>query len=66
MRGFSSLNMQTIDAYENDVKMQPGFLLQFKKQKTLTRNQQKNTIFTGSPVPVRQIYVTKGKGPGNE
>ena len=20
----------------------------------------------GSPVPVRQIYVTKGKGPGNE
>ena len=48
MRGFSSLNMQTIDAYENDVKMQPGFLLQFKKQKTLTRNQQKNTIFTGS------------------
>ena len=48
MRGFSSLNMQTIDAYENDVKMQPEFLLQFKKQKTLTRNQQKNTIFTGS------------------
>jgi len=40
--------MQTIEAYENDVKMQPEFLLQFKKQKTLTRNQQKNTIFTGS------------------
>ena len=40
--------MQTIEAYENDVKMQPEFLSHFKKQKTLTRNQQKNTIFTGS------------------
>ena len=29
--------MQTIEAYENDVKMQPKFLSHFKKQKSLTR-----------------------------
>ena len=40
--------MQTIEAYENDVKMQQEFLTNFKKQKTMPQNQQKNTIFTGS------------------
>ena len=40
--------MQTIEAYENDVKMQQEFLTNFKKQKIISQNQQKNTIFTGS------------------
>ncbi len=40
--------MNSIDAYEKDVKSQLSFLESFKKQKTLSRNQQKNIIFTGS------------------
>ncbi len=40
--------MKTIEAFENDVKLQSEFLKKFKKQKPLSLNQQKNTIFTGS------------------
>ncbi|MFZ8908609.1 MAG: SIS domain-containing protein [Nitrosopumilaceae archaeon] len=40
--------MHTIEAYENDIKLQPEFLKNFKKQKPISENQQKNTIFTGS------------------
>ena len=40
--------MQTIEAYENDIKMQQEFLTNFKKQKIISQNKQKNTIFTGS------------------
>ena len=40
--------MDTIEAYENDVKLQTKFLRQFKKQKPLSTNQQKNSLFTGS------------------
>jgi len=41
-------NVKTIEAFENDVKSQSEFLKKFKKQKPLSLNQQKNTIFTGS------------------
>jgi len=40
--------VKTIEAFENDVKLQSEFLKKFKKQKPLSLNQQKNTIFTGS------------------
>ena len=40
--------MRTIEAYENDIRMQPEFLKNFKAQKPLTKIKQKNTIFTGS------------------
>ncbi len=40
--------MNTIEAYENDINLQSEFLTNFKKQKPLSPNQQKNTIFTGS------------------
>jgi len=40
--------MNTIEAYENDINLQSEFLTNFKKQKPLSANQQKNTIFTGS------------------
>ena len=40
--------MQTIEAYENDVKAQSEFLKNFIPQKPIPDNQQKNTIFTGS------------------
>ena len=40
--------MNTIEAYENDIKLQLEFLKNFKKQKPLSANHQKNIIFTGS------------------
>jgi len=40
--------VKTIEAFENDVKSQSKFLKKFKKQKPLSSNKQKNTIFTGS------------------
>ena len=40
--------MNTIEAYEQDIKTQPLFLKKFKKQKSLSIPQQKNIIFTGS------------------
>ena len=40
--------MRTIEAYERDIQMQSEFLQNFKKQKPLSIQQQKNTIFTGS------------------
>ena len=40
--------MNTIEAFENDINLQSDFLKSFRKQKTLSENQQKNTIFTGS------------------
>ncbi|HUT06980.1 MAG TPA: sugar isomerase [Nitrosopumilaceae archaeon] len=40
--------MNTIDAFENDIKLQSEFLKYFKKQKPLSESDQKNTIFTGS------------------
>lgn len=40
--------MKTIEAYEKDIQIQSEFLKKFKKQKPLSENQQKNTIFTGS------------------
>ena len=48
MDNFSSNLLQTIEAYEKDIQKQPEFLKNFKKQKPLSQNQQKNTIFTGS------------------
>jgi len=45
---FLANNVKTIDAFENDVKSQSEFLKKFKKQKPISSNQQKNTIFTGS------------------
>ena len=41
-------NMNTIEAYENDIKLQSEFLTNFKKQKPLSVSHQKNIIFTGS------------------
>ncbi len=40
--------MNSIEAYEKDIHLQLDFLKSFKKQKRLSFNQQKNTIFTGS------------------
>ncbi len=40
--------MKTLEAYESDIQLQVEFLKKFQKQKTLSENQQKNTIFTGS------------------
>jgi fructoselysine-6-P-deglycase FrlB-like protein len=40
--------MNTIDAFENDIKLQSKFLGHFKKQKPLSESQQKKVIFTGS------------------
>lgn len=40
--------MNTIEAYERDIQRQSEFLRNFKKQKPLSLQQQKNTIFTGS------------------
>ena len=40
--------MKTIEAYENDIKLQTNFLKTFKKQKPLSKSAQKNIIFTGS------------------
>jgi fructoselysine-6-P-deglycase FrlB-like protein len=40
--------MNTITAYENDIKLQSQFLKNFKKQTPLSIHHQKNIIFTGS------------------
>jgi len=40
--------MNTIEAYEKDIHLQLDFLKSFRKQKTLSHNQQKNIIFSGS------------------
>ncbi|MEX0861471.1 sugar isomerase [Nitrosopumilus sp.] len=40
--------MNSIEAYEKDIHLQLDFLKSFKKQKTLSFNQQKNMIFSGS------------------
>jgi len=40
--------MKTIEAFENDIELQSKFLRSFKPPKTLSQNQQKNTLFTGS------------------
>ena len=48
MCGFSMLFMRTLEAYEQDIFIQPKFLNKFQTQKPLSRTTQKNTIFTGS------------------
>lgn len=40
--------MNSIKAYENDILLQLDFLKSFKKQKILSTNRQKNTLFSGS------------------
>ena len=40
--------MNTIDAFEKDIVLQLDFLKSFRKQKPLSSNQQKNTLFSGS------------------
>ena len=40
--------MNTIDAFEKDLVLQLDFLKSFRKQKPLSSNQQKNTLFSGS------------------
>ena len=40
--------VRTIEAYENDIRMQPEFLKNFKNQNLLSHKKQKETIFTGS------------------
>jgi fructoselysine-6-P-deglycase FrlB-like protein len=40
--------MNSIDAFENDIKLQLDFLKSFKKQKVLSTSNQKNILFTGS------------------
>ena len=40
--------MNSIEAYERDIYLQRDFLKSFRKQKTLSINQQKNIIFSGS------------------
>jgi fructoselysine-6-P-deglycase FrlB-like protein len=40
--------MNSIEAYERDIHLQLDFLKSFRKQKTLSANQQKNILFSGS------------------
>jgi len=40
--------MNTIESYEKDINLQLDFLKLFRKQKSLSYNQQKHTIFSGS------------------
>jgi len=40
--------MNTIEAYEKDIELQLDFLKSFRKQKILSYNQQKESIFSGS------------------
>ena len=40
--------MNTIEAYEKDILLQPEFLKKFQKQKSLSKNIQKNILFSGS------------------
>ena len=40
--------MNSIEAYERDIHLQLDFLKSFRKQKTLSVNQQKNILFSGS------------------
>ena len=40
--------MNTIEAYEKDINLQLDFLKSFRKQKSLSYNQQKDTLFSGS------------------
>ncbi|MGY5152315.1 MAG: SIS domain-containing protein [Candidatus Nitrosopumilus sp. bin_6a] len=40
--------MNSIDAFEEDIKLQINFLKSFKKQKTISLKTQKNILFTGS------------------
>ncbi len=40
--------MNSIEAYENDIKLQLDFLKSFKKQKALSTSSQKNILFSGS------------------
>ena len=40
--------MNSIEAYERDIHLQLDFLKSFRKQKTLSTNQQKNILFSGS------------------
>jgi len=40
--------MNTIEAYEKDIELQLDFLKSFRKQTSLSDNQQKNVIFSGS------------------
>ena len=40
--------MNSIEAYERDIYLQLDFLKSFRKQKTLSVNQQKNILFSGS------------------
>ncbi len=40
--------MNTIEAFEKDIHLQLDFLKSFKKQKSLSYNQQKHTLFSGS------------------
>ena len=40
--------MNTIEAYEKDIELELDFLKSFRKQKILSYNQLKNTIFSGS------------------
>ena len=40
--------MNTIEAYEKDIKLQLDFLKSFRKPKTISKSQQRNVIFSGS------------------
>ena len=40
--------MNSIEAYEKDIELQLDFLKLFRKQRPLSQNQQKNTLFSGS------------------
>jgi fructoselysine-6-P-deglycase FrlB-like protein len=40
--------MNSIEAYEKDIKLQLNFLKSFRKQKTISMNLQKNILFSGS------------------
>ena len=48
MDPYVTINMKTIESFENDINLQSHFLKTFKKQKPLTEENQKNIIFTGS------------------
>ncbi len=56
--------MNTIEAYEKDIELQLDFLKSFKKQKPLSYNQQKNSIFSGSGDSLASVMLAESFSSG--
>jgi fructoselysine-6-P-deglycase FrlB-like protein len=56
--------MNTIEAYEKDIELQLDFLKSFRKQKPLSYNQQKNSIFSGSGDSLASVMLAESFSSG--